>query len=117
MNQIKAFFAIFFNSDDAIITKIMKEQNTRILMLVDLKLKRSILAGAMFTTNSVFDGAFIYYLLTHPSRKLSGLLNTIEHDEKLVGKGLGQIMLRIISGVLFKVSSTSLLCAKEKLEY
>ena len=67
LKQIKTFFAGFFNTDDAIITNIMKEQNTRILMLVDLKLKPSILAGVMFTTSSVFQGAFIYYLLTDPS--------------------------------------------------
>jgi hypothetical protein len=48
---------------------------------------------------------------------LSNLLSTIEHDGKLVGKGLGQIMLRIVSEVLFKVSSTSLLCAEAKLLY
>ena len=69
MNQINEFFARFFNSDDAIMTNIIKEQNTRILMLVDLELKRgvSILAGVMFTTSSVLQKAFIYYLLTDPS--------------------------------------------------
>ena len=114
LNQIKACFAIFFNSDDAIITNIMKEQNIKILMLVDLVLKRScsILGGVMFTISSVVKGAFIYYLLTDPIQKLSNLLSTIDHDRKLVGKGLGQIILRKVYEVLFKVSSTSLLCAE-----
>ena len=117
MKQIKAFFVGFFNTDDSIITNIMKEQNTRILMLVDLKLKPSILGGVMFTTSSGSQEVFIYYLLTDPSRKLSQIHSTIEHDGKLVGKGLGQILLRIVSGVLFTGCSISLLCAEEKLEY
>ena len=97
----------------------MKEKNTIILMLMDLGLKRScsILGGVMFTISAGVKGAFIYYLLTHPTCKLSGFIITIEQDGKLVGKGSGKIMLRIVSEVLFKVSSTSLQCAEQKCLY
>ena len=80
MNQIQTFFARFFNTDYSFITNIIKENNTRILMLVDLGLKRkcSILGGVMFTIIAGDKGVFIYYLLTDPTHKLSDLIITIE---------------------------------------
>ena len=80
LNQIEAVFTGVFNTDHSFITNIMEENNTKIIMLVDQGLKRkcSIIGGVMFTLSVGDKGSFIYYLLTHPTLKLSFFTSTIE---------------------------------------
>ena len=117
-NQVKSFFTKVVNADVSKISSVMTEKNTRVLLLVHrLENKSSDIFVGLCLHWRQTKNLCSYIIPSHHHLNLKRLIGDEDKDGRILGKGLGQLMIKIVAEILFQVSTVHLLCNESKLEY